>query len=310
MTLQDGSLAAPQEPVAPVNDAPVAEEPTDYSSPDDIEFELTPEQEQDYVNQILNEGTYTPPAVEPVVEESVVEEPVVTPPTAEPVVEPPKPATETPEEIAAPQSDDLWIEVEQTTIDDLGDEVTTVVKLAYDPSDPSSFIPDDFTAKSTKQLAEIMEAKAEMAKIYGDRQAEYDSAQSVKDGEAKAQLQLAAWDTEIKDLVEAGVIPSQEEDADAYTEKTDAVFKFMLEENNKRMSEGRPVITAFGTAYTMYENNEAVKAAREAEKQEIIDTKTKGGMIGGGSASSGGAPQKQAYVAGSARNIWDIKIDG
>lgn len=305
MLPEDGSPAPLEE-----NVAPIVETPTDYSSPDDIEYELTAEQEQEYVNQILKEGHYTAPTqevAEPAVEGPVAEKPVA--PVTAPVVEPPKPTDQEQQELTTPQSDDLWIEVDQLVLNDLGEETTQTVKLIYDPADPSSFIPDDFTAKSTKQLAEIMEAKAEMAKIYGDREKEYTNTLNQKDEEAQSQARIDAWNVEIQSLVEAGVIPSEADDATGYTEKTDAVYEFMAAENTKRAEDGRPLITTFGTAHAMYENSEAVKAAKEAEKQEIIDTKQKGGMIGGGSASSGGAPQKAAYVAGSAKNIWDIQIE-
>lgn len=293
--------------VVTTNDAP--HEATNYH---EIGTKMTAEQEQDYIAQVLDNGQYTP-KIEEVAKDGTPPPVADTLPIPEvPVIEAPKtpevPLVET-KEIAAPQTDDLWVEVERVVTDELGEETTEKIKLTYDPNDPSSFIPDDFTAKNTKQLAEIMEAKSEMAAMYKERESEYNDAQSAKDVETQQQAQIDSWNTEVQDLVEAGVIPDPTKDEAKYTEKTDAVYLFMAAENNKRMQDGRSPIVSFGTAFTMHENNEAVKTAAAEKVKEDADTKAKGAMVGGSSAASGGSAEPKAYIAGSHRNIWSVPVD-
>lgn len=299
---EDGTpiVAADNQPEAPVS-----------NNPNELGFEMTAEQEQEYVNQILANGDYQAPEPEaPVVPEVPVAPVVETPPAPEAPVVP-----ETPTETTAPQSDDLWVEVDRVVTDDLGEETVETVKLVYDPNDPSSFIPDDFTAKSTKQLAEIMEAKAEMAKLYGDRQAEFDKVESDKTAASQHKSILDGWNAEIKDLIDSGILeaPKLKEGEEGYNAdpsvmKTEEVYKFMAEKNLERAKDGIAPIASFGLAYTMFENDATRKAEAEAEKKDNEETKLKGAMIGGGSAASGGTADQAAYVSGSHKSIWDVPV--
>jgi hypothetical protein len=311
---QDGSPAQSETPVDAVA-TPAAPETPDYSSPNDLDFEMTPEQEQEYVDQILKDGSYTPSAPDKPVE--VAPDKPADPPEA-PVapVEPEKPAPSTTDEITAPQTDDLWIEVEQTIIDDLGEVTTKTVKLVYDPNDPSSFIPEDFKAKNDRQIADILEAKAEMAGLYKERQSEFDKAEATKGVVQEQKALLDSWDAEIKDLIDSGLMeapklkPGDEGfDKDPSTLKTDAVFQYMTDQNNERIKNGIAPIKSFGLAFTMYENSEAVKAAAAAEKKENEDTKAKGALIGGSSAASGGTAEAKGYKSGSYNNIWSVPVE-
>lgn len=292
--------------------------PAVSTNPNELDFEMTPEQEQEYVDQILKDGNYTPP-VEEAPEEPDTPEVPETPET--PIVpekpEPEAPETpETPAEITAPQTDDLWIEVERVVTDDLGEETTETVKLVYDPTDPSSFIPEDFQAKSIKQLADIMDAKNEMAKLYEERLQKYSDEKST---EAAANLEkemLAGWEAERQELVKAGALeePKLKErdegyDKDPAVVKTEAVYKFMIDKNAERVKDGIPPIKSFALAFTMYENAEATKAAADAEKKAEEETKIKGAMIGGSSAASGGTAEQAAYKAGSHKSIWDVPVE-
>lgn len=308
MNLEDGS-PAPQP------------EAQNYANPNDLDFEMTPEQEQEYVNQILGNGNYVAPVeTPPEVNTPVVADEPATPVAPMAPIEPVAPVADTPvtpvtpQENTPPQTDDLWIEVEQIVEDDLGEKTTKTVKLTYDPNDPSSFIPEDFTA-STKQLADIMDAKAEMAKIYGERQGEFDKVEQDKSNQSQQQALLDSWDAEIQDLIDSGLIeaPKLKPNDPKYTEdpsvlRTDAVFKFMTEENTKRIEAGKQPIRSFGTAFSLYENSEAVKAAAEAKKKDEEDTKARGAMIGGSSAASGGKAEKPVYKAGSHNNIWSVPV--
>lgn len=324
MQPQDGLPAPQTDPVAPAlstDDAPIDApvDPPDYANPNDLDFEMTPEQEADYVEQILKTGNYEP-------SEPKTPEPV-TPPAPAPtpeapaaaVVPAPEPAKEDPApaaELTAPQTDDLWIEVEQVTVDELGDEKTETIKLVFDPSDPSSFIPDDFTAKSTKQLADIMDAKAEMAKLYEERKGDFTAQSAAKAHEAKEAELLASWDQEINDLQKSGVLATPKlspTDKDYATDpavvKTNDVYAFMAKENLRRTEAGESPIQSFSLAFTMYENDAKRLADVEAAKQAELNTKKAGAMVGGGSAASGGSPEPKVYKAGSHHNIWSIPVE-
>lgn len=311
--------------------------PPSYATENDLDFQMTPEQEQAFINETLGlnvpkeESNDVPGAESGNADDNNKEEtpdtntgddtkdakvetpeaPKVTPPVKE--EEPP-----TSDVPLAVKTDDLWIEVEKVVIDDDGKETTQKVKLVYDPENPGSFVPDDFAFKSDKQLSEILEAKFEMANLYKDRKAEIDAKVAEKTQEetvAKTQEeQLKAWDDEIADLIESGVLeapkvgpddPKFKEDPTA--QKLDAVFKYLAETNAKRAEEGKTPIRSFGTAFTMFEKAEALKVAEEAKKKDNEDAKKKASLIGGSSASGG--TEVAAYKPGSYSNIYDVPID-
>ncbi len=312
------------------NSANNDETPPSYATENDLDFEMTPEQEQAFINETL--GLNAPKESEedgskssnddekpnddtpaPKVEEEA-------PAPKDPEVTPPAPKeessdTDVPLEV---QTDDLWIEVEKVITDDEGNQTTEKVKLVYDPENPSSFVPDDFTFKSDKQLSEILEAKFEMANLYKDRKTEIDSKLAEKTQAETAiktqEKQLAAWDDEIADLIESGVLeapkvkpddPKFKEDPTA--QKLDAVFKYLAETNSKRAEEGKTPIRSFGTAFSMFEKVEAEKAAEEAKKLDNENAKKKASLIGGSSASGG--TEVAAYKPGSYSSIYDVPID-
>lgn len=312
----------------PSNDAPAVEpsapETPDYSSPNDLDFEMSAEEEQAFVERTLGVKNVepTPPEVTPPtggepeapatpkVEEVVPAEPAQpeTPPPAAPI-EPEAP--QAPTEIVAPQSDDLWIEVQDSEGKD--------VKLVYNPDDPSSFLPDDFTFKNDKQLMDIMEAKAEMANLYKERVTEYDTEVEKQAADVKAAedatntqaQQAAAWDAEIQDLIATGQMPAPKitdpKDPnfmkDPVIQLTDNVFKFMAAQNTTRSAEDKPLLRSFTLAKTMYEAEAAKAAENDATKKANELAKARGSLVGGSSAASNSdAP---IYIRGSARNTWE-----
>lgn len=290
---------------------------TDYSSPNDLDFEMSDEQEKAFVDQVLNnvEASEAPEIpVEPVVE-IPVETPVVpeTPQVAETPVE-------TPVEVvpAILKTDDLFIEVERVIVDDLGEESFEKIKLVYDPEHPDDFIPDGFKAKNDKQLAQILESKSEMAALYSGRKAELDKTEADKAQtaatEASQKAQLDAWDAEIADLIEIGSLPKpalKPGDAgyleDPSIKQTDAVFQFMTKTNADRVEKGIAPIRSFGIAFAMYQKDAETVAAAEALERENAEVKAKGALVGGSSAPSAGGKQ-ESYVSGSAANIWEVPI--
>lgn len=291
--------------------------------PNELSAEITPQEEQTLINETL--GIDTPLPEETPAEELPDENPEENP--EEPNEEPEEPQApeepsvdEEPEEFTPPevQTDDLWIEVDKVTTDDDGNAKTEKVKLTFDPNDPDSFVPDDFTFKSDKQLSQILEAKQEMKNLHSSRLAERDKA--IEENEKKTtessakEEQLKGWDNEIQTMIDSGLLEApkakpedKEFKEDPTVQKVDATLKFMGAENKKRSEEGKPTITSFGVAFAMREKQEAEAAQAEEEKKKAEDTKKKGALVGGSSASSGG--ETKAYKPGSYGSIWDVPVD-
>lgn len=302
--------------------------PPDYSSPNDLDFEMTAEEEKAFVDETLGlsggkkDDSSGEHVSKPVDKKEQLDDKTAKIPDEKPkdsddtrkeVVTPEPTAQVTPEvkeEITEPSTDDLWIEVENAD----GEKI----KLEFDPSDPSSFLPDDFTFKSDKQLADILEAKMEMANLFKDRTAEYEKSQEadqeIKTAEQKQADTLAGWDAEIELLVESGVLdaPGVKPGDKGYLEdpavqKIDTVFKYMADTNDKRRAEGKPLIASFGAAFNLYTHDEQVKAEVETKAKEAEEIKKRGAMVGGGSAASGG--EKKVYKSGSYSSIWDVPVE-
>lgn len=222
--------------------------------------------------------------------------------------EPETPAAEEVEQTPqAPQevdTTDLWVELTDAN----GKEFKIGV------NDP---IPEDLVFKNDAQLAELTEARMEMKSTLRERQAEYDKATA--DAEANAnsakteEQQLAAWDTEIQDLIGAGLIEAPKAKPgdkdflqDASVQKIDAVFKFMGAQNAERAKTNKPPITSFGTAYTLWSNDRAQKDAEEAQNKSNETAKARGSLVGGSSSSSSGGGNQNLYTQGSAGSIHDL----
>lgn len=298
---------------SPAQDPAVPAAPAD--NPNDLATDLTEEQEQAFVDETLGIDAKSAepesPPEEPKAPESP-EEPVSTesetpkePDTPEPAPEEPK----TPADISGPDASDLWIEVQNSE--------GKSVKLVYDPSDPGSFLPDDFTFKNDKHLYDVLEAKGEMATLYKERVGEYESEveeRETKENEAKSQAeQSAAWDAEIQDLVDGGFLEEPKAKPtdknfleDPTVQKIDSVFKFMKEQNTARLEDGRPLLRSFGTAFNLYNKGQEAAAVETKKKQENDMAKARGSLVGGTSAASGSEPA--LYKRGSASNIWNVPI--
>lgn len=321
----DGSTANVNGDTLPPENTPAL-----YATANDLDFVMTEEEEQAFINETLGIGApknednsnNTPaakeepisaPASDPALKEEAKDQ---TPPETKPPVEEEKPTT--PDVPVTPQTDDLWIEVEKVITDEEGNQKTEKIKLVYDPEDPASFIPDDFTFKSDKQLADILESKQEMANLFKERKSEIETKQAevetAKTTEEKQAAQIEAWDLEIQDLIDSGVIEAPKakpEDKnfleDPSVKEIDAVFKFMKEQNETRLQEGKTQISSFGTAFTMYTNQQSKLQAEAAEKKDQEDAKRKAALIGGASAS--GSTAQKGYKAGSYSSIYDVPID-
>lgn len=215
------------------------------------------------------------------------------------------------------QTDDLWVEVEKIVIDKDGKESAEKVKLVYDPTNPGAFLPDDFKFKDDKHLFEILGAKVEMANIYKERQAEFDT--KTQEAEAKSskeqadQAIQAGWDSEIESLIDAGVLeapkakPSDKNFLeDPAVQKLDEVFKYMGAQNEARSKDGKPPLRSFGTAMNLMNRELEAQAEKDKMKQDNKLAKQRGSLVGG--TSAGSSSDGPSYTRGSASNIWSVKV--
>lgn len=215
------------------------------------------------------------------------------------------------------QTDDLWVEVEKIVVDKDGKESAEKVKLVYDPTNPAAFLPDDFKFKDDKHLFEILGAKVEMANLYKERQAEFDT--KTQEAEAKSskeqadQAIQAGWDSEIESLIEAGVLeapkakPSDKNFLeDPAVQKIDEVFKYIGAQNEARSKDGKPPLRSFGTAMNLMNRELEAQAEKDKKKQDNKVAKQRGSLVGG--TSAGSSSDGPSYTRGSASNIWSVKV--
>lgn len=323
----DTASTAPDTGTVIPNTEPAAEKPN-YESTNDLDFEMTPEQEQAFVNSTLgipepakeapkddnkaDDGTVKPVGEEPKTPEVLPAEPdtltapePATPPAPEPAkVEEPEPAPAD----GTVDTSDLWIEVENS------EGQTTKITL-------DGGLPDDFKFKSDKQLYEIVESMQEMKGLRDERLAEAETKSEQQAQKQSQDNQLVAWENETQTLIDANIIPApklkapangkqftpEEIESDPSLKLQNEVYGFMKTENDKRVAEGKPAIMSFGTMYNIY--NEQQKTAAEAEKkaEEAKLVKERGALVGGTSAASGG--EKAVYKAGSYSSIWGVPVD-
>jgi hypothetical protein len=315
---------------SPTSPAPEATESTttpSYESSNDLDFEMSPEQEQDFVNKTLG---ITDPSVEAPKDDNPTnapkpdgtgEEPETPPTPKEPQVTPPEqpaPAAvkppEAPEPVVAPveqagvDTSDLWIEVENAD--------GTPVKITLDGG-----LPEDFQFKSDKQLYEVMESMQEMKNLQAEREADFEAKNEQQLAQQSQDAQLTTWESETQTLIDAGLIPEpklkspangkqftpEEVEADPSLKLQNEVYTFMKSENDKRIGEGKPPIMSFGTMFNVYQQQQKNDAEAKAKEEEAKLTKERGALIGGTSAASGG--EKSAYVAGSHANIWSVPVE-
>lgn len=265
--------------------------------------DMSDEQLADYVDKTLGikGGSNVPPAK---TDDQPKEDPVTPPAPPAPPVEEPKPAEEVAETAPEMKTDDLWIEVK--------DGEGKSIKLSLEDG-----IPDEFTFTSDKQLFEILQSFEEMKALKKERQTEIDTwntEHEAKASEAQTQQEVfAAWDQEIKDLIDAKILDSPKLAAtdpnflkDPAVVKVDTVFKYMTDQNTKREADGKPSIRSFAVAYNLYTNDEQTKATADKAKADAELAKKRGAMVGGTSSPTGGGDKSAVYRRGSARNIWQV----
>jgi len=264
--------------------------------------EVTPQSQED-INKLVDE-TLGLPNTDPIVdEEPIVDDPVVDDPIVdEDPIEDEEPIVEDPvvDETPAIADDELYLEVEDA--EGTKFRITKIEDL-----------PEDFVPKNNRQILELVRDTDKLTKEIERRDAERATAEQTAAITAREAEITTAWDAELQALIDAGDIPKPkvDENSPKYAEdpavvKTDAVFKFMKEENDRRKEAGNPnLLTSFRDAFYLQER-EAMKAEKvAADKTESDRAKAKAGNIGGNPSSNTDAP---VYKAGSYNSIWDVPI--
>lgn len=342
---ESSQLATPPQNNQPTNDQPAEPQVIDQS----LNTAITEQEEQSLVNDVLGlppieggndgddtptsgsdkdgqqpEGSQPPDGQAPNPEDGQQPaQPGEQQPSEPAKTEPEAPAETTPE-LEAPdttiQTDDLWVEVDKLVTSEDGSTKTEKVKLTFDPNNPNSFVPDDFQFVNDKQLADILEAKREMADLYKERQSEVEKAQQDYQEKKSAvdtrQAQLDAWDAEIDTMIDTGILEAPkakpgtpEFKQDPTVQKMESVFKFMSDKNQELAKNGKPPINSFALAYNMHEADANKQAAEEAKQQEVKNKQQRGSMVGGSSAPAAGGSNKGHYVAGTYTNVQNVELD-
>lgn len=164
------------------------------------------------------------------------------------------------------------------------------------PEDNLEEVLAEFEPKNNGQVLQLMR---DLDRLTGEKKAWQDQ-QAADKAEAERAEELskiqAGWDDEIKTLQGNKRLPLDEK----ITERTQQVFKYMAEENEKREKEGRPLLHSFEDALDKLELRESKEAEATARKDAKNEARRRGGMVGGSSAPATSSPP--VYVAGSARN--------
>lgn len=202
--------------------------------------------------------------------------------------------------------EDIDVDTDKDDIKDTdGDEAPTFElevedvngeKFTLKPGDDLETVLKDFEPKNNGQIFAILDKLHELK----SQKAEYDKAQAEQAEEAQRAANVAeiqkGWDSEIKSLQGAKRL---EVTTDGKSERVDQVFKYMNEENDKRIKDGRPLIRSFEDALDKLELKETKETAANKAKEEKELTRKKGAMVGGSSApATSGAP----VYKGGARN--------
>jgi hypothetical protein len=162
-------------------------------------------------------------------------------------------------------------------------------------------LPDDFQYKNSRQPLEIF---SQLQEIKGklDTRAATAAETARQEAETAAQnKQFEAWDREIASLGKEKRLDVKDQ------ERIDKVFAHISEVNAARVKANNPnLITSFEDGLDKYEKVEAKALADDKLKQENERAKLKSSLLGGSSASAGGA--YRPYVSGSARSMDDLVV--
>lgn len=154
----------------------------------------------------------------------------------------------------------------------------------------------EFEPKNNGQVLDILEKLREVKdlKKADDLKAEDDKI--AENRRSEASKLLTGWQEEAKALQGNKRLP---EGADG-EKRISAVYKFMADENDKRIKDNKPTLNSFEDALDKLENKEARDKAAADAKADKDKARENGAKVGGSSAAaSTGIP---TYRAGSSRN--------
>ena len=170
-------------------------------------------------------------------------------------------------------------------------------KFILKPGDNLEEVLKDFEPKNNGQIFAIID-KLNDLKVQKNQ---YDQEQATKSAQAETDAKIAAihsgWDAEIKELQGSKRLEITTDGKPSA--RVDEVFKYMNEENARRMENGKPIIQSFEDALDKIELKESKEAAIEKAKEAKELNKKRGGMVGGSSAS---AVSASPSYKGGARN--------
>lgn len=154
----------------------------------------------------------------------------------------------------------------------------------------------EFEPKNNGQILDILDQLRDLK----DQKAKDDAAEASNTAKAE-QAQRASeirdgWNAESADLQAQKRIPEGE----TGDKRIADVYKYMADENGKRMEAGRPTLNSFEDALDKLEAKEGRDKAVADAKAEKETARANGGKVGGSSAAASNAAP--TYKAGSARN--------
>jgi hypothetical protein len=140
----------------------------------------------------------------------------------------------------------------------------------------------EFEPKNNGQVLDILN---QLQKLEGQKTA--DDAQAQTEAETAARSERASellkvWGDEAKDLQAQKRIATGEDG----NKRVNEVYKFMADENDKRMNAGKPTLNSFEDALDKLEAKEGREAKVEQDKAEKEEARKNGALVGGSSAAS------------------------
>lgn len=214
-------------------------------------------------------------------------------PETEETEEPEKPEAPAKAEEAKPAEPEAPTETPTFTVEI---EDANGKKFTVGPEDNLEEVLAEFEPKNNGQVLQLMRDLDRL----GNEQKAWTEQQEEQKTEAEKAARIseiqASWDKEVLKLQGEKRLPLDGKIEDRKSE----VFKFIAEENAKRTQEGRPLLQSFEDALDKLELQERQAADKKAEQDKRVETRRRGGMVGGSSApASSGGP---VYRAGAARN--------
>lgn len=175
----------------------------------------------------------------------------------------------------------------ELVIEDLNGE-----KLTLKPDDDIEEVLKDFEPKNNGQIFKVLD---DLHKLRAEKTA-YDAEEATKSQEAEQAAVVAkiseGFTNEIKSLQGSKRLPVTTDGS--ISEREQAVWDFMKEENDKREKDGRPLLRSVEDTLDKLELKELKEAEVQKAKVEKELAKKRGGLVGGSSApASGGAPVYQ-----------------